>query len=104
MELINDYDCTFEYHPGKVNVVADALSRKSVASISHICAVRVPQLAELRAIGMELAYSSDGALLANFQVRPVLYNQIHEAQDSDPYLLIKKRMIQNGASTEFQWR
>ena len=76
MELINDYDCTFEYHPGKANVVADALSRKSGASISHIYAVRVPLLAELRAIGAELAYSNDGALLANFQVRPVLYNQI----------------------------
>ena len=104
MELFNDYDCTFEYHPRKANVVADALSRKSGASISHICAVRVPQLAELRAIGAELAYSNDGALLANFQVRPVLYNQIREAQDSDPYLLSKKRMIQSGASIEFQCR
>ena len=37
MELINDYDCTFEYHPGKANVVADALSRKSRVSISHLC-------------------------------------------------------------------
>ena len=47
MELINDYDYTFEYHPAKANVVADALSRKSRASISHICVVRVPLLAEL---------------------------------------------------------
>ena len=66
MELINDYDCTFEYHPGKANVVAEALNRKSGASISHIGVVRVPLLAELRAIGVELAYSNDGALLANF--------------------------------------
>ncbi|GKE81965.1 putative reverse transcriptase domain-containing protein, partial [Tanacetum coccineum] len=28
IELFNDYDCKIRYHPGKVNVVADTLSRK----------------------------------------------------------------------------
>ncbi|GJY77941.1 putative reverse transcriptase domain-containing protein [Tanacetum coccineum] len=28
IELFSDYDCEFRYHPGKPNVVADALSKK----------------------------------------------------------------------------
>ena len=33
IEYLKDYDFTLQYHPGKVNVVADALSRK--VKISH---------------------------------------------------------------------
>jgi hypothetical protein len=31
LELIRDYNLEIHYHPGKVNLVADALSRKGQA-------------------------------------------------------------------------
>ena len=34
LELFKDYDCIIDYHPGKANVIADALSRKTVAIMS----------------------------------------------------------------------
>ena len=36
MEFLEDYDFTLHYHPGKANVVADALSRKSQGVLASI--------------------------------------------------------------------
>ncbi|XP_074351383.1 uncharacterized protein LOC141690484 [Apium graveolens] len=36
LELIKDYDCSINYHPGKANVVADALSRKEKLNVLSI--------------------------------------------------------------------
>ena len=47
MKLIKDYDCMIDYHPRKANVVADALSRKTVQT--------------LRALNPNFSLSDDGS-------------------------------------------
>ena len=80
IELIKDYECTIEYHPGKANVVADALIRRPMSSISHLRAVHLPRLIELRSLGVRLKLIDSGVQLATFHVRPVLIDKIRELQ------------------------
>jgi len=36
---LKDYDVHFQYHPGKANVVADALSRRPYPALNYLLAV-----------------------------------------------------------------
>ncbi|GJZ46294.1 putative reverse transcriptase domain-containing protein [Tanacetum coccineum] len=40
-KLFSDYDCEIRYHPGKVNVVADALSRKEIVKPKRVRAMNM---------------------------------------------------------------
>ena len=65
LELYKDYDCIVDYHVGKANVVADALSRKMISGLSlKECAWR---------------FEFDGALLAQFKSTPKLKQMMIEA-------------------------
>ncbi|XP_016667630.2 uncharacterized protein [Gossypium hirsutum] len=66
VELLKDYDCTIEYHPGKANVVADALSRRAKI--------------DLRAMLTRLSLLDDDSLLAELQVKPMWLEQIRSKQ------------------------
>ena len=83
MELLKDYDCTIEYHPGKANVVANALSRKSTKNLYYVRAIRVPLLMELRSLGVELILDASGGILATLKVRPLLVERIMQAQTAN---------------------
>ena len=80
MEVIKDYDMKVHYHPGKANVVADALSRKSY--VNPLITEGLPQeIAEdLRELRMEIV---PRGFVASLEVQSTLLGKIREAQKTD---------------------
>ena len=96
LKLIKDYELIIEYHPGKTNVVVDALSRKSSATLAYIRTAYVPLLIDMKALRINLDLDGHGALLANFIVRLSLVEQIKGKQMQDEKLVKEVQKITNG--------
>jgi hypothetical protein len=91
LELIKDYDLEVHYHPGKANVVVDALSRKAQCNCVTMDS-KIPILCdELRKLNMEVV--SLGTL-DYISVEPTLQEQIVLAQISDKGVQVIKEMLE----------
>ena len=77
LELIKDYDLEIHYHPGKTNVVADALSRKTSCSCVSATVLHETLCQEMEK--MNLAIVAEGTL-TNITLTPTLRDQIIPAQ------------------------
>jgi ribonuclease HI len=97
LELIKDYDLEIHYHPGKANVVADALSRKAYC---HHLVTQEPRLREeMEKLNLSVVPHSYNY---NLSVRPVLDDQIKEAQKDDEKLIEIKAQTGENKAPDFR--
>ncbi|KAL5560800.1 hypothetical protein UlMin_037011 [Ulmus minor] len=75
LELVKDYDCEILYHPGKANKVADALSRKSTATLISIQKLPNSLQKEINSLDLELILGEVSALM----LQPTIYESIQGA-------------------------
>jgi hypothetical protein len=89
LELIKDYELEVHYHPGKVNVVADVLSRKTHCNYLPV----VPLTGEESSIRVLPKLS-----LYNITLTPILRDEIIAAQKNDEGMTHIRKRIQEGDS------
>ena len=78
LELIKDYDCTINYHHGKANIVADALSRKDKLKMLIFVEELIQEFERLK---LEVKISGQGGeRLFEIQIEPEVIQKIKRCQ------------------------
>ncbi|RVW67380.1 Transposon Ty3-G Gag-Pol polyprotein [Vitis vinifera] len=85
----------------KANVVADALSRKSIGSLAAIRGCQRQLLEELRSLQVHFRVMGLGALVANFRVQPDLVGRIKTLQKNDSQLVQVMEEVKRGSKLDF---
>ncbi|XP_070045423.1 uncharacterized protein [Nicotiana tomentosiformis] len=103
LELLKDYDITILYHPGKANVVAGALSKKSASmgSLAYIPVGERPLALDGQALANQFVrfdVSEPSRVLACTVARPSLFERIRDWQDDDPHLLVLRDTLRHGGT------
>jgi hypothetical protein len=93
LELIKDYDLKVHYHPGKANVVADALSRKAHCSCLFVEAFNETLCWEMRKLNLEIVPQGD---LNHLSVEATLRDNIVLAQQRNKGVKIIEQKITQG--------
>jgi len=99
LELINDYDLEVHYHPGKANVVADALSRKAHCNCLRVTPRDITLCQERENLGIEIFPQGS---FANLKIDSNLEAQIITVQKEDKGMKYLKEKICNRAPTDFK--
>ena len=75
LEFVKDCNCTINYHPGKANRVADALSRKSLATLMVIHTLPLPLHEEITKFGIEIIAGE----LSRLTLQPTIFDGLKKA-------------------------
>ena len=84
LEFLKDYNFELIYHPGKVNVVVDALSRKSI-QVFALMVRELDLLEQFRDMSLACDITSGSIKLGMLRVTSELLSEICEGQKSNPF-------------------
>ena len=101
MEFVKDYDFQLSYHPGKANVVADALSRKTL----HMSALMVKLLElieQFRDLSLVSELTPEGVRLEMLKLTSNILEEIKNGQKEDSELMDRVVLVNQGKGGDFK--
>jgi hypothetical protein len=97
--LIKDYELEIHYHPGKANVVADALSRKSQFNLMVAHPMPYELAKEFDRLSLGFLNNMRGVIV---EFEPTLEREIKEAQKNDEKISEIRQLILEGRGKDFR--
>ena len=96
MEFLEDYAFTLHYHPGKANVVADELSRKSQGVLASVVSREWKMLETIWQFRLQYNDQAKGTL-GNLVAMPSLLSKVIESQGQDSEIVSIRDRVQSSA-------
>jgi hypothetical protein len=95
--LIKDYDLGINYHPGKANVVADALCRKKCCNATFAKRIRPELHKEIKYLNLTIVNDTTVPMKAE----PTLEEEIRKEQLEDAKLKEIRQLIKDNKTNTF---
>jgi len=100
MEFLKDYDFELLYHPGKANVVADALSRKTMHT-AHLMIKEVKLLEKFRDMRIQVELGFESIRCSTLTISSDFLDSIRERQLLDTGLNRVREQLGSNEARDF---